>query len=137
MTRIKDMYQGKCICEAVHWKFTAPIESVTACNCTACSRYGVLWAYGHEGVDVSVTGPTKSYIRGSKFLEFVFCGDCGCLAAWKSLTLDKEGKRRVAVNVRLIDRPEMIADLPIDHFDGLNTFVDRPQDHRCVKDMWY
>ena len=24
-------------------------EGATACNCTACRRYGALWAYGHEG----------------------------------------------------------------------------------------
>jgi hypothetical protein len=27
--------------------------------------------------------------------------------------------------------------LPIDHFDGLDTFDDLPRDGRCVADMWF
>jgi hypothetical protein len=30
-----------------------------------------------------------------------------------------------------------VADLPIDHFDGLNTFDDLPRDGRCVRDLWF
>jgi len=30
-----------------------------------------------------------------------------------------------------------VADLLIDHFDGLDTFDDLPQDGRCVRDMWF
>ncbi len=33
----------------------------------------------------------------------------------------------MAVNLRLA-LPEAVADLPIDHFDGLDTFDDRPSD---------
>ena len=27
--------------------------------------------------------------------------------------------------------------LPIDHFDGLDTFDDLPRDGRCVADYWF
>ena len=77
----EDALHGTCLCGEVSWRFDAPLESVTACNCTACRRYGVLWAYGHEGEDVHVFGPTRAYSRG-KGLEFVFCGTGGCVAAW-------------------------------------------------------
>ena len=30
-------------------------DSVTACNCTVCRRYGVLWAYAFEGTQITVT----------------------------------------------------------------------------------
>jgi len=39
-------------------------ESATACNCTVCRRYGVLWAYDYEGEGIEVSGPTRAYIRG-------------------------------------------------------------------------
>ena len=42
----------------------------------------------------------------------------------------------MAVNIRLAD-PDLVSDLPIDHFDGLDTFEDLPGDGRCVKDMWF
>jgi hypothetical protein len=46
------------------------------------------------------------------------------------------GRTRIAVNVRLAP-PEAVADLPIDHFDGLDTYDDLPRDGRCVRDMWF
>ena len=39
----------------------------------------------------------------------------------RGLRLDQEGRRRMAVNIRLAP-PEAVADLRIDHFDGLDTF---------------
>ena len=50
--------------------------------------------------------------------------------------VDEAGRRRIAVNLRLAP-PEAVAALPIDHFDGLDTFDDLPRDHRCVGDLWF
>ncbi|HEX6610462.1 MAG TPA: GFA family protein, partial [Hyphomicrobiaceae bacterium] len=41
------------------------------------------------------------------------------------------------VNLRLAEDPAAIAALPIDHFDGLDTFDDLPRDGRCVSHMWF
>jgi hypothetical protein len=30
-----------------------------------------------------------------------------------------------------------VAHMPIDHFDGLDTFDDLPRDGRCVADYWF
>ncbi len=40
------------------------------------------------------------------------------------------------MNVRLTE-PAPIAHLPIDHFDGFDTFDDLPRDGRCVRDLWF
>jgi hypothetical protein len=66
----------------------------------------------------------------------LFCPVCACVVAWRGLRLDEDGRRRMAVNVRLAD-PEQVADLPIDHFDGLDTFDDLPRDGRCVEHHWF
>ena len=110
-------------------------ESATACNCTVCRRYGALWAYDYENEGISFSGPTKIYVRG-KAIEFHFCPSCGCVALWRAQGSDEQGRRRIAVNLRLTE-PEPIASLPIDHFEGLNTFDDLPRDGRCIKDMWF
>ena len=68
-------------------------------------------------------------------LEFHFCPDCGCIAFWRGKGLDAQGRRRIAVNLRLAE-PEAVAAIPIDHFDGLASFEDLPRDGRCVADMW-
>jgi hypothetical protein len=64
------------------------------------------------------------------------CPRCGCVLCWRGLKLETDGRRRIAVNVRLAP-PESVAAIPIDHFDGLDTFDDLPRDHRCVRDMWF
>ena len=94
----------------------------------------VLWAYGHEGEGITVTGPTQKYVRG-KWVEFHFCPACGCVAFWRGQHEDEQGRRRIAVNLRLAE-PDAVARIPIDRFDGLDTFSDLPRDGRCVADYW-
>jgi len=110
-------------------------DGATACNCTVCRRYGVLWIYDYEGEGIRVAGTTTAYIRG-KAIEFHFCPTCGCMAFWRSRTPDAGGRRRIAVNLRLTE-PEAVARVPIDHFDGLDKFEDLPRDGRCVADYWF
>jgi len=119
----------------VRWRFDRMPESATACNCTVCRRYGALWAYDYEDEGIHVSGPTKAYVRG-RSLGFHFCPECGCVAYWRALEPNKEGKRRIAVNLRLTE-PGPVARLPIDHFDGLDAFDDLPRDGRCVGDYWF
>jgi len=129
------MLEGSCVCGSVRWQFREPPKSATACNCTACRRYGALWAYGWEGEDVHFFGATRAYVRGDS-LAFHSCPGCGCLAYFRCLEPDDEGRRRVAVNLRLGEL-EPIAHVPIRHFDGLDKCEDLPQDGRSVRDMWF
>ncbi len=129
------MIEGSCLCGAVHWRMDRTPESATACNCTACRRYGGLWAYDFESEGIHVSGPTKAYVRGDS-LGFRFCPECGCVAYWRALEPNQEGRRRIAVNLRLTE-PEPIAQVPIDHFDGLDSFDKLPRDGRCVRDHWF
>ncbi len=130
-----DVIEGACHCGAVTWTFQGLPESATACNCTVCRRYGVLWAYDYEAEGIHTFGLTRAYIRGDA-IEFHFCPNCGCVAYWQAQNAGEDGRRRMAVNLRLTE-PEPIAKLPIDHFDGLDTFDDLPRDGRCVADMWF
>jgi len=132
------MLKGTCHCGAAHWTLEGDPGSITACNCTLCRRYGTLWAYDYADERIRVAGPMSSYTRGgneTSSLEILFCPTCACVVAWRGLQLDAAGRRRIAVNVRLA-APEAVADLAIDHFDGLDTFDDLPSDGRCVRDLW-
>ena len=100
-----------------------------------CRRYGVLWAYDYEGEGIKVFGETQRYVRG-KSIEFRFCPVCGCVAFWRAQQRDHGGRCRIAVNLRLAE-PDAVARIPIDHFEGLNTFEDLPRDGRCVADYWF
>ena len=129
------MIEGSCLCGAVRWKFEGQPDGATACNCTACRRYGVLWAYDYENEGIEVSGTTRPFARG-KALEFHFCPECGCVVFWRGQRTDEQGRRRIAVNLRLAE-PGAVAAIPIDHFDGFGTFEDLPRDGRCVADYWF
>ncbi|MDB6099553.1 MAG: uncharacterized protein JWN58_2256 [Gammaproteobacteria bacterium] len=131
----REVIHGSCHCGAVNWQFKGLPEGATACNCTVCRRYGALWAYDFEGERIDVSGPTTVYVRG-KAIEFHFCSNCGCVAYWRSRTESEGGRRRIAVNLRLTEL-DAVAQVPIDHFDGLNTFDDLPRDGRCIADYWF
>lgn len=133
------MLTGTCHCGETGWTFDGMPPSVTACNCTLCRRYGVLWIYDFEDQKIKVSGPTRVYVRKDNpepALEVHFCGNCGCVVAWKAVGDPPGTPRRVAVNLRLSE-PGPVQDLPIDHFDGLTTFDDLPGDGRCVRDLWF
>ncbi len=131
------MIKGQCHCKAVEWTYSLPLESATACNCTLCSRYGALWAYAHLNHGIQFTGATAKYERGRKLNGYHFCSQCGCTMFYISNAQDEQGRLRMAVNLRMAVDPNQIANLLIDHFDGLDKFEDLPRDGRCVKDLWY
>ena len=133
------MLTGTCHCGALEWTLDGDPGSITVCNCTLCRRYGALWAYDYENERIRITRPSTTYTRATSThpsLEIHFCPTCGCVLAWRGLRLDDEGRRRIAVNVRLAP-PEAVAGLAIDRFDGLDTFEDLPSDGRCVRDYWF
>lgn len=133
------MLVGACHCGAASWTLEGDPGPATACNCTLCRRYGALWAYDYENERIRLSGPSVAYTRADEAnpsLEIRYCPTCGCVLAWRGLRLDAHGRRRMAVNLRLAP-PEAVADLPIDHFDGLDSFEDLPRDGHCVRDYCF
>lgn len=131
------MLEGTCHCGDVSWTLRDLPESATACNCTVCRRYGVLWAYGYIDDDIRSVGKTNTYRRNDGGdLDFHFCANCGCVTHYITTAAGEDGRHRTAVNLRITD-PGPIFDLPIDHFDGHETFKDLPRDARTVRDMWF
>jgi len=129
---------GSCHCGAATWTLSGDPGSITACNCTLCHRYGALWAYDYENERIRIDGPTARFSRVGKAdpaLEILFCPTCAGVLAWRGLRLEADGRRRMAVNVRLAPF-DAVADLPIDHFDGLDSFEDLPSHGRTVRDLW-
>lgn len=131
------MLTGTCHCGAIDWTFTGDPGSATACNCTACRRYGALWIYGWEGEGITLNGHTRTYKRADGgHLKFHYCANCGNVAAWRTTRPDGEGRYRMAVNIRLVNDPAAVMALPIDHFDGHDSFDDLPRDGKTVADLW-
>ena len=128
---------GQCHCRRIGWSMATMPSSATACSCTICRRYGALWAYGHVGHDIHVSGEAIAYRRADGgSIDFFHCPDCLCTTHYISTTADGDGRHWTGVNLRMC-APEDVAALPIDHFDGLDSWDDLPRDGRCVGDMWF
>lgn len=132
--------KGVCLCGAVTWTFEGMPDQATICNCTACRRYGAMWIYDFEGERVAVAGPVAAFQRSDlgepPYLDNRFCSTCGNLVCWRGLGLTEEGKRRMAVNIRLVTEPERVAHLPLRRCNGLDGSFEDLGDGRCVKDFW-
>lgn len=129
------MLHGSCHCGRIGWQAEARPTSATICNCTTCRRYGVLWVYGFEGEGMALEGDTNIYMNDSGRLEFHFCPTCGCLAAWRAVDAYDDGRRRMALNLRLSEDQDSIRTIPLDRFDGLESFEPLPRDGRSVGDV--
>lgn len=133
------MLKGTCLCGAAHWSLEGDPGTATACNCTLCRRYGTLWAYDYEDERIRITGPRAAYVRNDEpepTLEIVFCPTCACVLCWRGLQPGKDGRRRMAVNLRLAP-PDDVAALPVRHLDGFDTWNAVQSDARCVRDLWF
>lgn len=133
------MLEGTCHCGATGWTLTGDPGSITVCNCTQCRRNGTLWAYDFVDGRITIRGETKSYVRkdlATPGLETMFCPTCANIVCWRGLHTMDDGRRRIAVNVRLAPF-EHVADLLIDRFDGLTTFTDLPSDGSRVRDWCF
>jgi hypothetical protein len=71
------------------------------------------------------TAAAGFHARSSGSISFNFCRVCRNLVSWQGLTSLENGKIRIAVNPRLAG-PEEVAHIPLQRFDGLQSFEDMP-----------
>lgn len=115
------MIEASCHCGNVKINIPASTETVTSCNCSACSRFGALWAYfDPENVNVMATEENiGSYSWGDKTIEFQHCKNCGCITHYTPTELGNMG--RMAVNFRLVD-PKIVKSVKVRYFDGADKW---------------
>jgi len=117
------MIAGMCHCGAVAWHFEGVPASLTRCNCSICSRYAALWAYGTTANVTVIAAPdaTIAYSHGDQMIAFHSCRVCGCTTHYLSLTTDSYADR-VAVNMRMAAAADFAA-IPIRDFDGAESWT--------------
>ncbi len=111
---------GACHCGECSWVLNGEPQAALRCNCTVCRRYGALWVYGYDEQNISIQGATLPY-QPADSLAFHACSNCRGLMYWRALEPNDEGFYRVGLNLRMAD-PGVVADLPLDQFDGLDTW---------------
>ena len=115
------MLKATCHCGSVHLSIPRRPRSITNCNCSICRRYGTLWAYFQlDEVKVEAApGVLQSYQWGDRMLDFMRCGQCGCIVQWRPVA--PTASSRTGINARMFE-PELLGDVKIRRLDGAKTW---------------
>ena len=111
------IYKGSCHCGKVAFEVEGEIKDVTACNCSMCSRKGVLmWFVPRQKLHLLTPEKDLStYLFNKHVIKHRFCADCG-IHAFGEVT-DPKGNQMAAVNARCLEGIEL-ASLTVKNFNG-------------------
>lgn len=116
---------ASCHCGANHLTLLQSPSSFTECNCTFCTKHGVLWVYAApEQVAMQLSRPAVR-AKGPDAPQHHFCTQCHCLLFYRveqSWTNDGSiGGPMIGLNARLFDQYSL-AGLPCTRVDGLTQW---------------
>lgn len=107
---------GGCHCGRVRFRVTADLASVTECNCSICTKKGILHLVVPldrftllQGEDALAT-----YQFGTHVAKHTFCRSCGIHAFYTP----RSDPDKVSVNARCLDGVDAAALRPSRFFDG-------------------
>lgn len=87
MTCTRDSHEGGCLCGAIRYRVTGPIESAAHCHCNSCRRSAgaafVTWFTVERKRFAWTTGAPRQY-ASSPGVTREFCGACGTDLAYSS-----------------------------------------------------
>jgi hypothetical protein len=102
-------YTGRCHCGAVRFEAEASLENVISCNCSICTKRGLLLTF--TAADNFRLGSGQEKLRNYQFnkhvIHHLFCENCGVEAFARGATPD--GAPMVAINVRCLDGVDIAA----------------------------
>lgn len=111
------VYRGGCHCGRVAYEVSGPIERISQCNCSICTKKGYLhWIVSRERFRL-LTPPSQlaTYRFNSGVAKHHFCPVCGVA----SFYVPRSDPDRIDVNVRCVESVEL-AELEVVPFDGRN-----------------
>jgi len=95
------VYHGSCHCGQIRFEIDAVIEQVTVCNCTICTKKGVLHHRVMPDNFRLLAGQNKlaTYRFGTGVAQHHYCPDCGIHV----FTRPRAAPHLYTVNVRCLD----------------------------------
>jgi hypothetical protein len=108
-------YSGACHCERVRFRVTADLTHITVCNCSICTKKGILHLIVESPQFELIAGSEElvSYRFNSGVAEHKFCRHCGIHPFYTP----RSDPDKVDVNVRCLDGVEL-SQLELLRFDG-------------------
>jgi hypothetical protein len=111
-------YSGGCHCGKVRYEVEADLGMVISCNCSICTKKGLLWNFVPPEQFTLLSGEDElgEYLFNRHAIHHLFCKHCGTEAFARG-TNPVSGADVVALNVRCFDNIE-ISELKLTPFDG-------------------
>ncbi|KAF8190407.1 Mss4-like protein [Mycena galopus ATCC 62051] len=98
----QDGLHANCHCGAISYTLHSTPKATKSCNCSICSRDGVLWTYPLiADVTVHTQESLVEYSFGRKLIVHGFCGICS-VHVWEKF-FKPEKVHTIGLNVRAID----------------------------------
>jgi hypothetical protein len=110
-------YTGGCHCGAVRYEVAADLTQVISCNCSICTKHGLLLTFTPAARFTLVAGQeqVKDYQFNKMAIHHQFCPTCAVESFARGKNPD--GSEMIAVNVRCLDGVDIGALSPMP-FDG-------------------
>lgn len=110
-------YEGGCHCGRVRFRVTGDLAGVTECNCSMCTKKGILhFIVPKENFEL-LAGESELtvYTFGTGVAQHMFCRHCGMHPFY----VPRSDPDKMDVNVRCLDDVDLEAIVPR-RFDGKN-----------------
>ncbi len=111
---------GGCHCGRVRFEVTADLSQILACNCSICTKRGLLLTFvkpENFALRAGEEDELVDYQFNRHVIHHLFCPVCGVESYARGRLPD--GAEMVAVNVRCLDHIELDS-LALTPFDGLS-----------------
>ena len=111
------LYQGSCHCGKVAFEVEGELTGAMECNCSICSRKGVLmWFVSRDQLRLLTPDDAlETYTFNKHVIKHRFCKTCGIHPCGEGV--DPKGNQKAAVNIRCLENIDLAA-VPVQHFDG-------------------
>jgi hypothetical protein len=110
-------FEGGCHCGRVRFRVTADLDRVTECNCSICTKKGILHLIVPRDRFELLSGEDEltTYRFNTGVAQHLFCRTCGI----HSYYVPRSDPDKIDVNVRCLDLDGVdVARLPVAGFDG-------------------
>lgn len=96
-------HQGSCHCGKIRFSVEGEFEQVIECNCSHCSRKGLLlWFVPRDKMTLATAeNELTTYTFNKHIIKHQFCATCSCQPF--AFAPDKSGVMTAAINVRCLE----------------------------------
>ena len=110
-------FRGSCHCRRIVFEVDGDLSGVTSCNCSICSRKGVLmWFVPRERLRLlTPAADMATYTFNKHVIKHQFCPVCGIHPFGEAV--DPKGNPMAAVNIRCLEHVDVDA-VPVTLYDG-------------------